>query len=122
MKLFMQNVGLLPFRVINPKTCEIMGLELGQVLFGTLYISRNRIDIMDHNFNVYMTLDTYSVIPVNVCDVSKYSVLSKMYAAYHFIERDMSNHKYSIDSYSDMLGVTPRTLKTWVKNYENKVI
>ena len=120
--LFMQNVALLPFRVINPKTCEIMGLELSQTLLGTLDVSRNRIDIMDHNFNVYMTLDTYSVIPVNVCDVSKYSVLSKMYAAYHFIERDMSNHKYSIDSYSDMLGVTPRTLKTWVKNYENKVI
>lgn len=123
-KRLMKDFGWLPFKVINPKTCEIMGLEHGSIHLGNYDISRGRIDLLrgqEEGFKVYMSLTEDSCIPMNAGDPEKFSILTKMYAVAIFKRNyehpDKKQNAFFLKSYSKNLGISVPTLKNWIKKF-----
>ena len=123
LKRALQGAGYLPYKFVHTASCEIMGLQLGQVHLGHYCSKREKIDFIDENFKVYMSLTPETVMPMHVTDVDKYSILSKMYFAIYIADRTFSNSESAVfkksmfEMYSKNMGVSGTTLKNWQKKY-----
>lgn len=116
----MNGRGWMPFKIINPKTCEVMGLEQNSIHLGHYDCSRGRIDLLDKDFKPYMSLTRDSAIPMHVTDINSYSILSKQYAAAIFDSCYSHTGKqagYFYKIFAERLGITVPTLKNWMKKH-----
>lgn len=115
LKKIMRGGGLLPFKIVHEKTCEVMGLELGSIHLGHFDVKRCRIDLFNSELVPYMSLTPDSAVPMHITDKDCLSVLSKMYVA-----RILSHNESGLAGYkrlSKALGVSVPTIKRWVKKY-----
>lgn len=120
----MRRHSWLPFKIVNPKTCEVMGLKHGSIHLGYYDSKRGRIDLLrGSDFKPYMSLTSDSAIPMNALDPQSFSILTKMYVATMFHECYSHSCKFInnelMTSVAKNVGVSKPTLKNWIKRYEN---
>lgn len=113
-KLLIHNTGFLPFRIINPYSVD-NGLTLGGVYLGRFDNQCSKIQLVNNEFEVYMTLSPETAIPVNCKDIRTLSILSKKYAFYIYDKHYKSLFPDSAKQYASWLGVKLTTLKSWAK-------
>lgn len=112
----------LPFKIVNPETCKIMGLELGSIHLGHYDSKRGRIDLLrSGDFKPYMSLTSDSAIPMNAIDPNGFSLLTKYYVAILFEEcyasEDKKLNSKMLDRISSNIDISKPRLTTWVKTY-----
>ncbi len=112
----------LPFKIVNPETCKIMGLELGSIHLGYYDSKKGRIDLLrSGDFKSYMSITSDSAIPMNARDPNNFSMLTKYYIATLFEEcyasEDKKLNSKMLDKVSSNIGISKSRLSIWVKTY-----